>query len=65
MGLAKRGIMPRDKSMAHYDGCWHEHHECAIAKIEQLEAELKRIKDLLNSYNIAVFDNHVVRVTKK
>ena len=51
--------------MTHDDGCWREHHGCAIAKVESLEAELKRMKELFNSYDIAVFDNHVVRVAKK
>lgn len=28
----------------HWFGCWAQHHECALARIEQLEKALAKIK---------------------
>jgi len=29
----------------HWFGCWKQHHECALARIEQLEKALNKIKE--------------------
>ncbi len=29
------------KTQIHYHGCWHEHHECAIARIAKLEEAIR------------------------
>ena len=26
---------------SHWEGCWREHHDCAIAEIERLQAKLR------------------------
>ena len=29
----------------HWFGCWEHHHECALARIEQLEKALLKVKE--------------------
>jgi len=49
----------------HWEGCWEAHHECAIAKIKELQAELDQMQDLFDMLDIAIFDNHIVKVVAK
>ena len=62
-----RDLMPNvDKHpMTHHGECWRVHHACAILKIERLQEEIDHLKEVMNSYDIAVFDNNVVKVSKK
>jgi len=62
-----RSAMPNvDKyPMTHDDECWRVHLACAILKIEKLQEEIDRLKEVMNSYDIAVFDNNVVKISKK
>lgn len=38
-----------ERIRTHWDGCWRsrDHHECAIARVERLEAEVARLRDEL------------------
>ena len=41
----------REGSMgSHWDDCWRcpDHHECAVARIERLEAELNSVRDMVD-----------------
>lgn len=42
---------PRDRSQTHSEGCWRwrHHHECAIARVEELEAENARLRAQLDA----------------
>lgn len=45
-----------DRQITHADGCWswgHGHYECAVGKIERLQAEVKKLRaDLMESDEI-------------
>jgi Spy/CpxP family protein refolding chaperone len=53
------------RPQTHYGDCWREHHECALKKIEELQEETQNLRDIMEKYDIAVFDDNVFRVTKK
>ncbi|MCP4571444.1 MAG: hypothetical protein GY838_03760 [bacterium] len=31
------------RERTHYDGCWRSHHECAVIRVEQLEAIVAKL----------------------
>lgn len=35
--------MTTKRQMTHHDGCWRDHHECAVRRVEQLTAPLARV----------------------
>jgi hypothetical protein len=35
---------PGMRGTTHWDGCWREHHACAVARVERLEKELAEAK---------------------
>lgn len=36
-----------DRKGAHWEGCWHEHHDCAVAEIRRLLGECCRLTNYL------------------
>ena len=51
--------------MTHYEGCWEVHHECAVARVKKLEAELKQMQELFDMLDISIFDDRIVKVVAK
>lgn len=31
--------------ITHYEGCWRDHYECAMAEVERLKGEVERLKN--------------------
>lgn len=40
----------------HWFGCWRYHHECALARIEQLEMALEKIESIANETSVSIWD---------
>jgi hypothetical protein len=36
-----------DRKRAHWEGCWHDHHDCAVAEIRRLLGECCRLTNYL------------------
>ena len=59
-----------DKEQTHWDGCWFEHHECALARLEKFERTNEVIerenKELKQKYDFLYTENekHVDLIIK-
>lgn len=40
----------------HWFGCWKHHHECVLARIEQLEMALEKIESIANETSVSIWD---------
>jgi hypothetical protein len=56
MDDTKQRPYPDDPGQTHYDGCWRSrgHHNCAVARVEQLEGEAERMTGLENVLDISL-----------
>ena len=51
------------KDRTHWFGCWKYHHECALARIEQLENALEKIEHIAKEVSVSIWDyNRVLSI---
>jgi len=49
MGQDPKDVLNTPTQNTHWEGCWREHHRCAIAEIEYLQDILNTLKTLLHN----------------